>query len=347
MTSLDMLSPGVIGMIALNLPVVDLKNFNLVNKRWNRTLTCLKIWKRRCQMDFPTEFSKLPVYLNEPNWRRVYNHIFRQQQLKNKFTFHSHNIPYELDDDFLLCRQTDIDFSHSGISYSHLLAVLFGLGAVKINNHIELSGTYHGLTDYDFVIHNKNFFQSSERLYCTMDISRLAKNSSIIINEFLEYLMFEQPTNFDIQLANERFFWRTLSTEEELFHLYLPSDDILQLYQYYYLPKFMVEFTSVYVSDCEEEYISKVITQTNEIILDITADVFTTCLDIMYPKVRYKRCVKIKTQINSKYEIAGNFIGTVFVVYIKNNDNCVYLKVNAEYPQPLINKLMDFFRSAN
>lgn len=348
---MENLSAEIMLNFMVKLDVKSLQNILCVNKSYYQFCRQFKVWKIKCQQDFPELFKELRVPLNEPNWQRVYFYLAERYELQSKISWPKVEVEHDSRGYILFC-DDDMVSVWNGISYDRVMASMVNLGAYFHGDEIRLSGRYKG--KYDFIIDDS---EESDvlRIYLDCYMDKSGRQFQKMIMDIRKYLLYTEPKPvFNYPTKGIPTHWHE---RDDVFVTYLPSFDFYQPYEFYYQQNIQYDNISLYISKLLSEKEIKLLEpetikrEINKITHKTVKYVMCESADIIWDYFSKNNLIGIEDDIDDELKSdkmwikTGIYHGTMFVLYAYLNDQSVYLKVPTQNPQPLIDYLLKLFNS--
>lgn len=354
----------------LYLPANDLKNMYNMNKKIRNICIETKIWKDKLIIDFKQYYDNLPIYLNEPDWMKVYYWIEKRNKLYKKFLFmyEEHVIVNFQYSDILFNQENDT----SEINIERIMGSILNLNKiyVGVNDVKILCGLY--IDKYYFTIgveypddENRS---SSFIIYINHNIKQSNRLHSVFINDIKKLLLISDVSFYDLNLSENNIYW---NKTRELFMLpFIPNENIFNPYEYYNVEKLLVNNTEntkltdyitskllilkphILKSKDIKDILSKN-SHNSSLVYNFINSLTDNVYDSNFVSVKEDRATNadsIRTQNkynnlieNSEFEIYSTFNGTpFFICSIKNDKHNLFIYCDSEStPTPLIDKISE------
>lgn len=314
----------------------SLKSLCQTNKEYRTFCLRSNVWRIMFKRDFPEDFDSFPIYLNEPNWMRVYFWFNKKNTLKDKLNLFNTNERFGFGT--TLFSGTDQEYGSS--SWNNIIGSLLTIGAkFHQNGVISLRGIYLG--KHSFSISNRYELDIMDRDYLmlTTTLSRLSKLYTQLIDDVKTFIFMNVPKNF-----KEGHLECDMITE--LFFQDVPNYSYNNCYSYLFIPELTIDEDYV-TEQTYSDYIKKKLLPLEPILVPTHNE---DDADEFFSQVITNEYDIDDDDMNIGRFVFGVYHGTPFLIFdhYNNDDNTrgkLYLLCPSKNPQILLDNIEVFIQS--
>ena len=310
----------------MKLDVKSLKNLCLSNQEYRNFCQRTDLWKRLLMRDYPEDFKSMPVYLNQPDWMRVYFWFKKKNILKEKLGIgQSEGDP--LYERTIFTSESDI----LGMNQQDMYGFLIDNNVSSNNRYFKFNGLYIEKYPYSVLF----YINYVDEIKLSVRIDKKSKLYDRFVNELLRYIFMTTPKTYDYKYGK---YW---SHSDDLFLNEIPNYAYNNRFEYLYIPNLTID-EEIIDDNIIKNYIYKIfhplIKGSTNKQYDINYDVyefFELISNCRQAKMRNFR--QIKDFEKTTDCIYGNFRGCPFIIC--NLDGKLKLLAPASDIQPLLDKI--------
>ena len=317
----------------LKLDGPSLKNLSHSNKEFRDFCQRTDVWKRMVMRDFQSDYDSMPVYLNEPDWMRVYFWFNRRNLVQSRLNLNNDEVIY--DDDVRYDRGNSIFFNLDDIGatkFNSIIGAILNLADTSDCSDICLGGCY--LDEHYFTI----IYEDGAN-YITV-ASVLLQSSKLydqLTTDIKTLILMTVPKNFGIRPCKNKSKAPPYHDDmDELFAQNVPNYAYNDPYSHLYVPHLTINESRA-TGNTNTDYIIDNLLHLEPFLIQTPAEYdvkqfFASILDIEYAlETNYIR-----------HSLFGVYHGTPFLLYFHEYEEKLYVLCPTKNPDPLLAKIRSF-----
>ena len=304
----------------------SLKNLSHSNKEFRDFCQRTDVWKRMVMKDFSNDYESMPVYLNEPDWMRVYFWFNKKNLVKARLNLCGGDQPIYRGNSIFSRSRPDVGTT----KFTNLIGALLDLGATVDGHLIFINGLY--LNEYQFSI-SHNYYENTIDLI--VDMSESSKLFDQLMSDVKTLVLMTEPKNFSISQPgySEKPYRNDI---DALFEQTVPNYAYTDPYSYLYVSHLTIDKRLI-TREIITNYISQKLLHLEPFHIQTPAEYDVNKFLVSISNIGYDLDIGY-----IHHSLFGVYHGTPFLVFSHEYEKKLYVLCPTKNPDPLLAKLKSF-----